>query len=120
MKHEKISIKWKIFMYLLIFTGVLLTVLWLIQICYLDSFYKIIKSSEAEQITSEAIAILQSDAEDKETQIDELAAQNNMAIFVADTAGDEIYGAEYIANSRLSTMPDEMVMDYYERAVENG
>ena len=44
MKHEKISIKWKIFFYLLVFTGILLTVLWLVQICYLDKFYKKIKS----------------------------------------------------------------------------
>ena len=43
MKHEKISIKWKIFFYLLVFTGILLTVLWLVQICYLDKFYKKIK-----------------------------------------------------------------------------
>ena len=41
MKHEKISIKWKIFFYLLVFTGILLTVLWLVQICYLDKFYKL-------------------------------------------------------------------------------
>ena len=55
MKHEKISIKWKIFFYLLVFTGILLTVLWLVQICYLDRFYKKIKSQEALELTSEVI-----------------------------------------------------------------
>ena len=120
MRHEKISIKWKIFVYLLVFTAVLLTVLWLIQICYLDSFYKFIKSGEAEQIISRTIAILQSDSEEKDEQIDELAARNNMAIFVADAEGNELYSAEYIANSRLSTMPNEMVASYYKRAEENG
>lgn len=54
MKHEKISIKWKIFFYLLVFTGILLTVLWLVQICYLDKFYKKIKSQEALELTSES------------------------------------------------------------------
>lgn len=62
MKHEKMSIKWKIFTYLLAFTGILLMVLWLLQICYLDTFYKIIKTREAEQLTGEAIEILQSDS----------------------------------------------------------
>lgn len=120
MRHEKISIKWKIFTYLLVFTGILLVVLWLIQICYLDSLYKMIKSREAEQFTSETLAILRSDAGDKSTMIDELAAKNNMAVFVADTDGNELYSAEYIANSRLSTMPKEQLAAYYEQAKENG
>ena len=72
MKHEKISIKWRVFTYLLIFTGILLVVLWLIQICYLDSFYTMIKSREAEQVTSVAAGILTSDEEDKDTLISEL------------------------------------------------
>lgn len=58
MKHEKISIKWKIFFYLLVFTGILLTVLWLVQICYLDKFYKKIKSQEALELTSEVIEVI--------------------------------------------------------------
>ena len=65
MKHEKISIKWRVFTYLLVFTGILLVVLWLIQICYLDSFYTMIKSREAEQVTSAVANILTSDEDDK-------------------------------------------------------
>ena len=80
MKHEKISIKWKIFFYLLVFTGILLTVLWLVQICYLDKFYKKIKSQEALELTSEVIEVLQSDSQNIEEQIDALAAQNNMIV----------------------------------------
>lgn len=93
MKHEKISIKWKIFFYLLVFTGILLTVLWLVQICYLDKFYKKIKSQEALELTSEVIAVLQSDSQNIEEQIDALAAQNNMIVFVTDTDGNTIYSA---------------------------
>ncbi len=120
MRHEKISMKWKIFTYLLVFTGILLVVLWLIQICYLDSLYKMIKSREAEKVISETLAILQSDAGDKNAMIDELAAKNNMAVFVTDTDGNELYSAEYIANSRLGAMPKEQLAAYYEQAKENG
>ena len=93
MKHEKISIKWKIFFYLLVFTGILLTVLWLVQICYLDKFYKKIKSQEALELTSEVIAVLQSDSQNIEEQIDALAAQNNMIVFVTDTDGNPEFQA---------------------------
>ena len=120
MKHEKISIKWKIFFYLLVFTGILLTVLWLVQICYLDRFYKKIKSQEALELTSEVIAVLQSDSQNIEEQIDALAAQNNMIVFVTDTDGNTIYSAEYIPNSRLCEMPQEMIQKLYEAAKSKG
>lgn len=120
MKHEKISIKWKIFLYLLAFTGILLIVLWLIQICYLDMFYKMIKTREAEALTSEIMAVLKSDSENIGEQIDALAAQRNMTVFVSDVEGNAVYSAEYIATSRLETMPAELVEAFYEQAKENG
>ena len=111
MKHEKISIKWKIFCYLLIFTGILLVVLWLVQICYLDTFYKTIKNREAVQLTSEVTEILQSEDEDKEEKIDALTARYNMAVLVAEQDGTILYSAEYIPNSNLNMMPAELVQD---------
>lgn len=120
MKHEKISIKWKIFFYLLIFTGILLVVLWLVQICYLDTFYKTIKNREAVQLTSEVTEILQSEDEDKEEKIDALTARYNMAVLVAEQDGTILYSAEYIPNSNLNMMPAELVQDCYQRAVEDG
>lgn len=120
MKHEKICIKWKIFTYLLAFTGILLMVLWLLQICYLDTFYKIIKTREAEQLIGEAIEILQSDSEEKEERINALAAKYNMAVLVTDREGNIIYSAEYIPNSDLNTMPAELLKDCYEQVLENG
>lgn len=120
MRHEKISIKWKIFLYLLAFTGILLLVLWLIQICYLDMFYKKIKMGEAERFTTEIIAVLQSNSQNIGEQIDALAAQKNMIVYVADTEGNVIYSAEYIPNSRLDSMSQELLFRFYEQAKENG
>lgn len=120
MKHEKISIKWKIFLYLLAFVGALLVVLWLIQICYLDTLYKKIKMSEAEAFTAQIISVLQDDSSNAEEQIDALAAQKNMIVYVADTEGNVIYSAEYIPNSHLESMPKELLLQFYEQAIENG
>lgn len=122
MKHEKLSIKWKIFSYLLAFTAILLIILWLLQICYLDSFYKIIKTGEAQRITDAAISVLQSEtAEDTiNEKIDRLASEHNMAIMVTDLEGNICYDAEYIANSRLNTMPAEEIERCLEKAVSDG
>lgn len=120
MRQEKISIKWKIFLYLLTFAGILLLVLWLIQICYLDTFYKKIKTRYAEKIISETIAILRSGEEDAEEKIDELAAENNVAVFVTDMEGNALYDAEYIANSRIGSMSVDRFKEYCMLARDNG
>lgn len=120
MKHEKISIKWKIFLYLLAFVGILLVLLWLIQIYYLDTLYKKIRTNETEVFTSEIIGVLESDSANIEEQIDALAAQKNMIVYVADTEGNVIYSAEYIPNSRLDSMPKELLLRFYEQAKANG
>ncbi|MFV0401012.1 MAG: sensor histidine kinase [Oscillospiraceae bacterium] len=56
MKTRQISLKWKIFRYLMIFCGILLIVLWLLQTVFLDSFYKAIKTRE---IKKDAATVLE-------------------------------------------------------------
>lgn len=120
MRHEKISIKWKIFLYLFIFTGCLLLLLWLFQIVYLDEFYKLITKNTAKSVEQEALTILASDSEGKEDALDELAARNNVTIYVTDTSGNAIYNCEYIATTKMTTLPEEEFKRYYEEAVQNG
>lgn len=122
LKHEKISIKWKIFCYLLAFTVILLVVLWLIQICYLDAFYKSIRSREADTLISKAIAVLEEkeDSDTIETELEELAAKSNAGIFVTDTEGNKRYCVEYVPMSHLSEMSTGQIEKYYKQAKENG
>lgn len=120
MKREKISIKWKIFLFLLAFILILLVVLWLFQICYLGPFYKFIRSRTAHMVRNQAITILQSGSDDAQDQIDLLAARNNVAIYVTDTQGNPMYNAEYIATSRLNTIPKDAIAGYYQVAKEQG
>ena len=122
MKRKAISIKWKIFGYLLGFTAILLLILWLLQICYLDTFYKIIKTAEAEKLTTQVTEVLKKDydAEVVETLIDELGAKSGMAILITDSKGTIHFNAEYIATSRINTMPLDQILECYAMAKENG
>ncbi len=43
-KRRPLSIKWKFFLSLLLFAGVLLLLLWLLQVVFLESFYKFYKT----------------------------------------------------------------------------
>ncbi len=122
MKHEKISIKWRIFIFLLIFIVILLVILWLLQVCYLDSFYKYVRTKTAENVREEVIAVWNSSDEEsvKEEQFNLLAAGNNLAIYIVDTNGQVVYNAEYVENSRLNQMPKQELDNYYQLAKDNG
>lgn len=120
MKHEKISIKWKIFFILLVFMVILLAVLWLLEISYLDSFYKFVRSRTAKSVKEEVVRLLTLEQDGIEEKLDLEAARNNLAIYVADTDGNVRYNAEYIATSRLNTIPKRELDRYYRLARENG
>lgn len=126
MKHKKISMKWKVFFYLLGFTVILLFILWLFQICYLDTFYKKIKTAEAEQAMGEMLDIVISecdtisDTDQIPDAIDSLAAEYNLSIAVTDETGAVQYSAEYIPNSKMEMIPQMEFLRYYQEAQENG
>ncbi|MBO5372687.1 MAG: sensor histidine kinase [Lachnospiraceae bacterium] len=120
MKHEKISIKWKIFLYLSAFVIILLAVLWLLQICYLDTFYKFVTTKTAKHVKTQAIEKLLKNSEKIDEELDLLAAKNNFAIYVTNFRGEPLYNAEYIATSRLNTLPKEAFERFYREAKENG
>lgn len=120
MKHEKISIKWRIFLYLLLFTGLLIALLWFFQIVYLDEFYKMIKQNTAKTVEQSAASILKSDSDEKENDLDALAAENNVTIYVTDNEGNEIYNCEYISTTKMNTLPAEEFERFYQQAEANG
>ena len=83
MKHEKIGIKWKIFIYLLGFTAVLLVLLWIFQTVYLDEFYKNIKTSEIESAFENIESVI--DEEDLTEAVELIATSYDICILVTDS-----------------------------------
>ena len=119
MKSRNVSVKWKIFFVFLAFAIVLLGVLWLFQIVYLDDFYKMIKQQETETILNEVEDVLYN-SDDPASDVDEIAAKNNIAIYITDNTGQAVYNAEYIFNSKMSSLPGYMFELFYNEAVAGG
>ena len=119
MKTSRISIKWKTFSIFLIFTIVLLGVLWFFQIVYLDDFYKMIKRRETENVLDSVEELIRT-SDDCSDDIEKIAANHNLGIFITDNDGNSIYNAEYIYNSQLSSLPAFMFSIFYDEAVANG
>ena len=118
MKSSFISIKWKTFSIFLIFTIVLLGVLWFFQIVYLNDFYKIIKRQETEQVLDKVETLLETE-DDPSDDIEKIAANCNLGIFITDSEGQPIYNAEYISNSQMSSLPQFLFSSFYNQALEN-
>ena len=82
MKHKdrSVSIKWKIFAYLLTFVAGLLVLLYLFQVVFLDSFYKAIKTDTIKKSAETIVKNI--DSADLENIIQGLASQNEVCIRV--------------------------------------
>ena len=93
----KLSIKWKIFIYMLGFTAVLLGLLWLFQTVYLDEFYKKIKTDELEDACESVIEVIDDEnnsiVETTKT-IEAIGASFDICIRVVNTYGTDIYATE--------------------------
>lgn len=118
MRHEKISLKWKVFQYLLGFTAILLILLWLFQTVYLDSFYTAIKKSELEQALKVLIENL--DSEDLDSTINNISEDYEVYILIGSESGDKLYSSEYYRSFANSMLSREKIKEYFERCNETG
>lgn len=118
MKHERIGIKWKIFIYLLGFTIVLLALLWIFQTIYLDEFYKSIKTSEIESAFENIENVI--DEEDLTEAVEVIAKSYDICILVTNTSGNELYSYEQNMQCTIHKMRHDDIRRYIAMAKANG
>lgn len=118
MKSEKISIKWKIFIYLLSFIGILLFLLWIFQTVYLERFYKIIKKKELDNAAENIISVIND--EDLETAVETIAGRYDICILIADMEGNTLYSAETTMECLVHRMRQEDIKNIIEQATEEN
>jgi signal transduction histidine kinase len=116
--REKISMKWKVFGYFLIFTIVLLGILWTIQIVYLDTFYKQIKEKELKK----AAAYVQEhmESEDLEYILESLSDKYGISILIADEDGNTLYKTEEGDSQIAFGLDTQQFQTYYQEAMAAG
>ena len=88
-KKRSWTIKWKLFLYLCLFAGVLLLLLWLLQIVFLESFYKAYKAREIQK-AAETVAE-NMDNNQLSSLLKELSTQQGIDSLVADPHTGEVF-----------------------------
>ncbi len=118
MKHEKIGIKWKIFIYMLSFIAVLLALLWIFQTIYLDDFYKMIKQNEIDEALEHVEAII--DADDMTEGLELVSTSYDICVLVTDMYGNELYSLDRNKQCYIHKMRRDERISLIGNAVLNG
>lgn len=121
MNGKKISIKWNVFLYLLLFAGVIILILWLCQVAFLDNIYKAVKMSE---IKEAAIKITSNISSDNLGNIIDDVASNDICVTVAErgTAGmlTPLYTHHSLNSCVIHSIDAESVYTLYNHTVKSG
>ncbi|WP_302762128.1 sensor histidine kinase [Christensenella hongkongensis] len=118
MKSSKISVKWKIFSYILIFAAAMLVLLWLFQIVFLNDFYQAIKQGEIKKI---AQMIEQNiDNSDVQSLIDRIGQRFDVCVRVVDAQEQEVYAAETLPDCVIHKLPEFELEAIKQKTIANG
>jgi len=115
---DRLSVKWKLFGWLALFSALLLLLLWLFQIVFLESFYKSIKSESLR--TSGEMIVKNIENENLEELIDRLALQNDVSIRITDSSGNLLLKESVDAPDRFVRLNRWDLVSIYQRAAVNG
>ncbi len=118
LKRKKLSIKWKVFIYLFGFTAFLLGLLWYFQIVHLNTFYKQIKKNELKNAASDLLKDINSD--DLQTVMNQIADEYDISINITDSTGKSVYKANIIEVSHIYIFSDDQFANMYQKAVDSG
>ncbi len=119
-KKRKLSLKVKLISAFLLFTAVMLVVLWIFQTVFLDDFYSFIKKNQMEK-TADYICRHIED-EDVEEYLQSLRERNSMVAAVYDTTGNffrRIYSSADSTQLGMDIMPHE-IYTCYDMAKQSG
>lgn len=119
MRHfiKNLTLRWRIFAYLLGFCAILLIVLWVFQTVLLDAFYRAIKVIE---IKSNAAVIAENiNSDDLQTLLTHMSGHGEVSIDILSEDGSEI-AVDSGSNDLFHSLPIEAKTDIIQTAKKSG
>jgi len=118
LKMNKISIKWKLFLFLTVFVFFIIALLWIFQVVFLDDFYKSIKTSDIKSYAQKLKGNINSDI--LGDLVAKTAIDGDVSVIIAKENGEIRASAEGKAGSLIFRMPQSQFYHYLQLAKENG
>ena len=125
MKKKGTSMKWRIFLYIALFSAILLIVLWLFQTVFFDRFYKAIKlrrTTAAEESIHQLLNSLAIDSPDGNAagELVLIAQNNDICLLVYNNFFQPVIVADVIPNCTLHKLAPVELRALYKMAFESG
>lgn len=118
LKIERMSIKWRLFSYLALFTAAALILLWLFQVVFMNSFYKAIKIHSIEASAADIAKNINSD--DLESFITACAVKSNSTIIIVDDSGSILSSSDFMPAIKRMMMSSLNLTNLIDTAKANG
>lgn len=121
-RWRSLPLRYKLSIYFISFSVVMLIFLWVFQVAFLDTCYAIIRQAQVESYASKITKNIKSGS-NVIPSINSLSRENEMSVFVYDS-GDEImtreYGSEFNNPLGIRGINMHKVYSYYKLAKDNG
>jgi signal transduction histidine kinase len=114
----RLGIKWSLFFSFVVFSALMLIMLWLFQIVFLDTFYRSIKEAKIKS-TAETLVHNINNSE-LDTLVDQLAQTQEVSIRIIDKDGQVIADNADVPGWNIFHMPGIDMLRFYDLAKENG
>lgn len=86
------SIKFKTWLYFILFTGFLMIVLWFLQVLFLNNFYEVMKVSQTEKVVKNIkTSYVSSSYKDFLKKTEKISDSNDIYIYISSFDGDTMY-----------------------------
>lgn len=116
---NKISLRWKLFTYMALFTAGMLGSLWLYQLFFMQDFFKLSKVDDLNAIAKE-IRNVDLKAGDFEEKISQLSFENNTCILMTDQSGQKIVSAGHSSNCLIHDLSGETLEELAQSVSTDG
>lgn len=115
---KRLGVKWNLFLSFILFSVIMLILLWLFQIVFLDRFYRDIKTAK---ITGTAETIASNiDNPELATLLTRLAQSNDVSILILSETGAKIGSANAMQDNMIQIMPPGQLLAYFQQADQKG
>ena len=117
LKFNKISVKWNLFIWFIVFTVLILSLLWFFQVVFLDEFYKSIKVNEIESTADYIAKNINND--DIDDILLELSKNNEVCISIYDSSLKLVYSSDILRECIIHRMSSRGIYYLYENTINN-
>lgn len=117
-KSAKLGIRWKLIVYFALFVTVILALLWLFQTVFLDSFYKAIKTRNAQTCGDSIVSNINSP--NLGELINETAQQNDVCVRIVNSDMRDLYSADVSPDCLIHHYGTFQLFLIYNYTKENG